>query len=88
MEMIQKEKSIVHSLPQYSKKEELWNVLTHVFGALFGIIALILGIIKSIHLNSWVQVLGMSIYGLSLILLYVMMRNLSQVVYKKQFLNI
>lgn len=60
-------------LPQYQLKDELWNSITHGLGAIFGIVALILMLVK---INSTSNLEGIdrifaniscSIYGFSLI---------------------
>lgn len=57
-------------LPSYSTSEELINMISHIVGGAFGIVALVLCVVFSaIHRNVW-GVVGSSIYGASLILLY------------------
>lgn len=58
------------TLPDYTKSEELINMISHIVGGSLGIIALVLCVIFSaIHENVW-GVVGSAIYGASLILLY------------------
>ena len=58
------------ALPDYTKAEELINMISHIVGGALGIIALILCVVVSaIHKNAW-GVVGSAIYGASLILLY------------------
>ena len=58
------------TLPDYTKAEELMNMITHIVGGALGIIALILCVARSlIYENLW-GVVGSAIYGVSLILLY------------------
>lgn len=60
------------SIPVYTTGEELLNAISHGIGVLFSIAALILTVLySSIHNNVW-AVVGSSIYGISLILLYSM----------------
>ena len=56
-------------LPNYSKGEEIMNMVTHIVGAALGIIALPLCLLKS---NDILDILGSTIYGLCLITLYTM----------------
>ena len=57
-------------LPSYSNAEELINMISHIVGGAFGIIALVLCVVFSaLHHNVW-GVVGSAIYGASLILLY------------------
>ena len=57
-------------LPDYTKGEELMNTVTHIMGAVLGIVALVLCVLQAAaHRNVW-DVVGASIYGASLITLY------------------
>ncbi len=57
---------------QYSKGEEIFNSVTHGIGTIFSIVALTLMIVFSaLYGNAW-QVVSVSIYGTSLIILYTM----------------
>ncbi len=56
-------------LPTYSKPEELLHSLSHAVGAVFGVIVLILCVIKAASVDAW-SVVGAAIYGASMILLY------------------
>ncbi len=59
-------------LPQYSRGEEIFNMITHIVGGAFGIVALVLCVVFSaIHDNVW-GVVSTSIYGASMILLFTM----------------
>lgn len=54
----------------YHPKEELWNVITHGFGLILSIGALVfLLVYSSLYLTLW-HIIGFSIYGASLVLLY------------------
>lgn len=53
-------------------KEELWNAITHGIGFLLSIPACILLILHAIHTGSTVQIVSYSIFGASLILLFLM----------------
>ena len=59
-------------LPTYTKGEEIFNMVSHIVGGAFGIIALVLCVIVSaLHHNVW-GVVGSAIYGASMIILYTM----------------
>ena len=57
------------SLPLYTRGEELANMVTHIIGAIVGLVVLVFGIIIASKSNSW-AVVGASIYGASMICLY------------------
>ncbi len=58
------------TLPLYSKGEEITNMVTHIVGAVFGIVACVLTVVASaLRSNVW-GVVGCSIYGFSIIALY------------------
>lgn len=59
-------------LPDYTKGEELFNTLSHTAGAVFGIVALLTCLFASISNQDIWGIVGSSIYGSSLILLYTM----------------
>ena len=59
-------------LPDYTKGEEIFNMVSHIVGGVFGIVALTLCVAFSIlHKDPW-AIVGSSIYGLSLVMLYTM----------------
>ncbi len=59
-------------LPKYTKGEEIFNMTSHIVGAVFGVIALTLCVIfAAIHGNVYGVVSG-AIYGVTMILLYTM----------------
>ena len=59
-------------LPSYSKGEEVFNMVSHIVGAALGIAALVLCVVFSAkHHDPW-AVVGSSLYGASLIMLYTM----------------
>jgi len=53
-----------------TKSEENWNVITHVFGVLFGVIGLVAMIIKSKDNPNPAALLSSIVFGLSFIILY------------------
>jgi len=59
-------------MPDYTKGEEIFNMVSHIVGGALGIAALVLGIIISaIHKNGY-GLAGSIVFGLSMILLYTM----------------
>ena len=57
-------------LPGYTRGEEIFNSVSHIVGAGFGVIALIVCVaVAALHHNLW-GVVGSAIYGVSLITLY------------------
>ncbi len=59
-------------LPKYSKAEEIMNMVTHIVGGGFGVIATVLCIVvAALHRNVW-GIVGSAIYGATLIELYTM----------------
>ena len=57
-------------LPDYTKGEEIFNMVSHAVGAVFGVFALVTCVITAAkHHNAWSMVSGI-IYGVSLMMLY------------------
>jgi hemolysin III len=54
----------------YSKKEELINVVTHAGGFVFSCIGLVFLLIKAFSINNSVYVLSFSVFGISMVVLY------------------
>ena len=57
-------------LPGYSQGEELANTLTHIVGAAFGIVALVLCIIYPLRNHNFFALTGGIVYSFSIIFLY------------------
>lgn len=57
-------------LPGYTKGEELFNMISHIVGAVLGLVALVLCVARSGFHNDLAGVLSGALYGLSLITLY------------------
>ena len=60
------------TIPKYSLSEELISSISHGVGALLGIAALVLCVIRGAFNGSAIQVVSCSIYGGTLIVLYTM----------------
>lgn len=60
-------------MPDYTKGEERFNMITHIVGVGVGVAALVLCIVRAaVHGDGAVGVLGAIVYGLSMIVLYTM----------------
>ena len=59
-------------LPDYSKGEEIMNMVTHIVGGGLSIVALVLCVIRAALGGGWVDVVGAVVYGVCLIGLYTM----------------
>lgn len=58
------------TIPKYSLGEELLNSISHGLGAIFGIVALIMMLTKTIPIGDPFAIVSAIIYGLSLIILF------------------
>ena len=59
-------------LPDYTKGEEIFNMVSHIVGGALGIAAMVLCIIMSAKHGSAIGVISSIIYGITLIDLYAM----------------
>ena len=59
-------------LPSYTKGEEIFNMVSHIVGGAVGIVALVLCVIFAAINGNAYGVVGSSIYGASMIILYTM----------------
>ena len=66
------EKRKLLGLPIYTLGEELMNSITHGAGALLGVVALVLCVVKSVLAGNDYGVVAGAIYGATLIVLYTM----------------
>ena len=55
---------------RYTKGEEIFNAVTHIVGAVFGLVVLIVGVIFASLYNDAYAIVAMVVYGLSMIILY------------------
>lgn len=58
------------SLPHYTRGEELFNTVSHIVGGAFGVIALLACVWRAVVSGTVWSVVGSTIYGVSMILLY------------------
>ena len=57
-------------LPDYTRGEDIANMVTHIVGGAMGVVTLVLGILlAAFHRNVW-GVVSVSIYGATMIALY------------------
>lgn len=59
-------------LPDYTRGEEIFNMVSHIAGGAFGIVALVTCVVKSFLNHDAFQIVGSFIYGFSMVLLYTM----------------
>ena len=59
-------------LPDYTRGEELFNMISHIVGGALGIVALVLCVIRSALRHNGYGLAGSIVFGLSMILLYTM----------------
>ena len=57
-------------LPNYTKGEELFNMISHIVGGVFGVVALVLGVIAAATKGDAWAVVSVSIYGTTLVTMY------------------
>ena len=60
------------SLPDYTRGEEIFNMVSHIVGGAFGIVALITCVVKAFLNHDAFQIVSAFIYGFSMVLLYTM----------------
>lgn len=59
-------------LPKYTKGEEIFNMVTHILGAVMGIVATVLCVVKSAINSNIYGVISTAIFGATMIILYTM----------------
>lgn len=59
-------------LPDYSRGEEIMNMVTHIVGGGLGLIALVVGLLKAVWAGDGYAIAGSIVFGLSLVTLYTM----------------
>lgn len=65
-------KLINRKLPNYTRGEEIMNMITHIVGGALGIIILLCCTLKAIKSGSVITILGAVLYGVSMVTLYTM----------------
>lgn len=57
-------------LPNYTRGEEIFNMVTHIVGGAFGVAALVIGVIAAaMTADAW-KIVSVSIYGATLVIMY------------------
>lgn len=59
-------------LPDYTRGEEIFNMVSHIVGGGFGVIALATCVIKAFLFGNAYDIVGAFIYGFSMVILYTM----------------
>lgn len=59
-------------LPDYTRNEEIFNMVSHIIGGAFGVLSLVLCLVKSVKYGSPWQIAGGAIFSIDMILLYTM----------------
>ncbi len=57
-------------LPDYTKGEEIMNMVTHIVGGALGVVVLVLCMIRSIIQGATLSIIGCAVYGVSIVALY------------------
>ena len=65
-------KLIDRKLPDYTRGEEIFNMVSHIVGGGFGVIALATCVIRAFINHDAFQIVSAFIYGISMVLLYTM----------------
>lgn len=66
-----KKRQLKTQLPDYTRGEEITNMVTHIVGAAFAVAAIpLLVVMASMHRNPWAIVSG-AIYGTTLLIMFV-----------------
>ena len=65
-------KLIDRKLPDYTRGEEIFNMVSHIVGGGFGVIALATCVIRAFLNHDAFQIVSAFIYGISMVLLYTM----------------
>lgn len=84
-------KLIDRILPKYTKGEEIFNMTSHIIGAVLGLVALVLCVIFASINNNIYGIVSGSIYGATMIMLYTMSsiyHGLSPTLYSKKVFQV
>ncbi len=65
-----REKLAERKLPDYTKGEEIMNMVTHIVGGVAGIVSLVLGIVIATRHQNGYALAGAIVYGIAMVLLY------------------
>ncbi len=65
-----REKLAERKLPDYTKGEEIVNMVSHILGSVAGVVSLTLGLVIAVWFGDGYSVAGALVYGIAMILLY------------------
>ncbi len=65
-----REKLAQRKLPDYTKGEEIVNMVSHILGSVAGIVSLTLGLVIAVWFGDGYSIAGSLVYGIAMILLY------------------
>jgi len=60
------------ALPNYTRREELWNMISHIVGAVMGLAATILCVLTAVRHGNPYSVIGGAVFGAMMTMLYTM----------------
>ncbi|MBP3637245.1 MAG: hemolysin III family protein [Clostridia bacterium] len=60
------------SIPKYTLGEELTNAISHGIGVIFGLVAMVLCIIKSVQAHDTYKIVSSAVFGTTIMILYLM----------------
>lgn len=83
-----RKKLVERALPNYTHGEEVFNMVSHIVGAVLGVVVLVLCVMVSILHNNMYGIVSSAIYGTTMIILYSMSsiyHGLKNVTAKKVF---
>lgn len=63
-------KLINRTLPDYTRGEEIFNMVSHIVGGSFSVVALVLGVISAAFTADAWKIVSVSIYGVTLVVMY------------------
>lgn len=65
-------KLVDRSIPDYTRGEEIFNMVSHIVGGAFAVVALVVCIaVAALHNNTWGVISG-AVYGFTMVMLYTM----------------
>lgn len=70
--MVKRIKLCDRILPDYTRGEEVFNMVSHIVGGGFGVIALATCVVKAFLMGNAYDIVGAFIYGFSMVILYTM----------------
>ena len=68
--MMKRQKLDERTLPEYTRGEEIFNMVTHIVGGMVGVTAVVLCVVFAVMHGNVYGVVGSAIYGATMIILY------------------